>query len=179
MQGWITQWLHFSRSIRSLLSKCMLRNFWENVLFALKQLWNPTEHKIHHLYSSHKLQASLPFSVCGVNNTGYGRGKFDIRRHLKSLLVGGSFQKDGIRLCLKFFTCSWGTTAIICKISWSNVAIIPRRAPWHESFWERLVGLTKQAQEEDFGENLCHLTHYYNMFTLTMKKQLTDHTRLL
>ena len=38
-------------------------------------------------------------------------------------------------------------------VSWK---FIHKRAPWCGGFWERLVGLTKQALKEVLGRSFCH-----------------------
>ena len=35
-----------------------------------------------------------------------------------------------------------------CQIEWR---FIPKRAPWYGGFWERLVGLTKEARKKMLG----------------------------
>jgi len=38
---------------------------------------------------------------------------------------------------------------------------IPKRAPWYSGFWERLVGITKQALKKTLA-GVCHIANSQN-----------------
>ena len=40
------------------------------------------------------------------------------------------------------------------RVTWS---FIPKRAPWYGGFWERLIGLTKQAVKKTLGRTFVSL----------------------